>query len=604
MKKLLSAALLCLASALPALAQTPAVTVEPQIGDTQGYTNLNAAVNAVIKDNTHETGTVYTITVNQNLTGFNNTVNPQAKSIILQGANPDIKIGLSPRVTNGVAETYLRTFVNLNTDGGAMVLKDLVIDGGNIATNTNPAIQQLTGSLTVENVKIQNFSTTSATNSIVKINQTAKQTPVSTTLDNLSFSDCTLPENSQYSVYSNAKTEISVKGLYNYTIDLDNADASIKDAGISEESMPGIVCGNRTEDAPIVTGCDDIFKFDLKVDGKMLSPKNGNLYAVAKTNVLLINVVDGVKVGTGYAALAGKSGAVPNAETGATIVINNNVNMAAAMGFGGKTVEIRGVNPDVTITYTVDRVVANATTVDTYLTFRDLTITQGTDLGYSSYIANANKTASSVTFQNVTFKNCTTTADALICANGGKWHLDNVTFDNCSVTTAETPATRAATASKPLVSTNTAGCSISGVNNNLSILVKDVVTKNVNIDASGLAEGQKNSPILLSFTELPTATGEESDADLGYNNTNTFITGCSDAAYFKVQNFGYALKTNDTDNSLALVLILTGIEEVAAEADGEAEYFDLRGVRVNAEALTPGLYICRKGGKVSKTVIR
>ena len=49
--------------------------------------------------------------------------------------------------------------------------------------------------------------------------------------------------------------------------------------------------------------------------------------------------------------------------------------------------------------------------------------------------------------------------------------------------------------------------------------------------------------------------------------------------------------------------ILSGVEAVVADdADAAVEYFNLQGVRVNAEQ--PGLYIRRQGDKVSKVVIR
>ena len=51
--------------------------------------------------------------------------------------------------------------------------------------------------------------------------------------------------------------------------------------------------------------------------------------------------------------------------------------------------------------------------------------------------------------------------------------------------------------------------------------------------------------------------------------------------------------------------VTTGVEDVNIEdADAEAEYFTLQGVRVSGEALTPGIYIRRQGGATSKVYIR
>lgn len=49
----------------------------------------------------------------------------------------------------------------------------------------------------------------------------------------------------------------------------------------------------------------------------------------------------------------------------------------------------------------------------------------------------------------------------------------------------------------------------------------------------------------------------------------------------------------------------TGIDEIAVESkDAPAEYFDLRGIRVAADALTPGMYIKRQGSTATKIHIR
>ncbi len=50
---------------------------------------------------------------------------------------------------------------------------------------------------------------------------------------------------------------------------------------------------------------------------------------------------------------------------------------------------------------------------------------------------------------------------------------------------------------------------------------------------------------------------------------------------------------------------LSGIEDIEADgSDAPVEYFNLNGVRVNGEALTPGLYIKRQGGKATKVLVK
>lgn len=47
-----------------------------------------------------------------------------------------------------------------------------------------------------------------------------------------------------------------------------------------------------------------------------------------------------------------------------------------------------------------------------------------------------------------------------------------------------------------------------------------------------------------------------------------------------------------------------GIAGIEAESDGTPEFYDLRGVRVDADALAPGLYIRRQNGKTAKVLVK
>lgn len=63
-----------------------------------------------------------------------------------------------------------------------------------------------------------------------------------------------------------------------------------------------------------------------------------------------------------------------------------------------------------------------------------------------------------------------------------------------------------------------------------------------------------------------------------------------------------------TDNCLNYLLAKSsGVEEIAGDfetADAPAEYYNLQGMRVAADALTPGIYVVRQGDKTFKTIIR
>lgn len=561
MKKLLSAALLCLASALPALAQSETASSITIDGDDTKYQTINAAATAASDGQT--------ILINGEAKLTSQLVISD-KALTIKGVSDDAKI---------IIEKGAQIFKIQQADGAtaSLSLTDLAINANYTANNL---ILLAAGTLNLENVVINGF-TSNATNGIVRIYGASNAI-----IDNVSFVDCATPETSPYNiVFATATGFLTLKGKCDYNLSLNDKSAYITDGGITSDSKVNIFYSNHTETIPVVKDCDDIFKFNLNVDGKMLSPKENSLYAVNKANILLINEVDGVKTGTGYSALAGSAGAATNATTGAVIVVNENVNLTSSMNFAEKSIEIRGAKPDVAITLAADRALANAAAADTHIAIRDLAITPQAELAYTSFIAQATTSDASVSFQNVTFKDCNTTNAALIRANaGGVWHIDGVTFENCSVT----PASKAdGTDATPLVLTNNPGCTVSGVNNGLTIQVNNAGTNS--IDGQGLEAG--NEPIILTLS--------------GATHDHTLITNCENLSLFEITNSGWSFQADENGGLKTLDRqIVTGIEEVAAEAEGEAEYFDLRGMRVSADALTPGLYICRKGGKVCKSVIR
>lgn len=77
---------------------------------------------------------------------------------------------------------------------------------------------------------------------------------------------------------------------------------------------------------------------------------------------------------------------------------------------------------------------------------------------------------------------------------------------------------------------------------------------------------------------------------------------------------GYVDNATPTDEDVVLMPVYvyvsssnnsTGVEEITInEDDSDTMYFNLNCVRINAENITPGIYIVRQGNKVSKKVIR
>ena len=48
----------------------------------------------------------------------------------------------------------------------------------------------------------------------------------------------------------------------------------------------------------------------------------------------------------------------------------------------------------------------------------------------------------------------------------------------------------------------------------------------------------------------------------------------------------------------------SGITDIEADGNAPVEYFNIQGMPVNADNLTPGIYIRRQGGNVTKIQIR
>lgn len=86
---------------------------------------------------------------------------------------------------------------------------------------------------------------------------------------------------------------------------------------------------------------------------------------------------------------------------------------------------------------------------------------------------------------------------------------------------------------------------------------------------------------------------EMEDIELTKTNTSNLAVSLT-GAYTFIYN---------ADEMLLTVTKATGINDIAAEiAEGEAEYFNLQGVRVMEPAA--GLYLVRKAGKVSKVIVK
>lgn len=556
MKKLLSAALLCLASALPALAQNEtasSITIEGN--DTQ-YATLKDAADAATD------GQTILISGEAKLTS---QLVISDKALTIKGVSDDAKI-----VATSANQIFKVDQGKVTEPIASLSLTNLVINANYTANNL---ILLAAGSLNLENIVINGF-TSNAANGIVRIYGASNAT-----LENVSFENCAAPEATPYDVmFATANGTLDIKGDCNYNLCVNNKDGKINAAGMTSGHVNLYIGSSHTANSAIVEGTDDMSNFSLNSTVSMLAPKDGNLVTIAYKPILVINTADGVKTGTGYDTF---DSAASNATDGGKIIFNEDINYTAneTPKLSNKSVTILGNNHTLTAENSAFSLFSPNENCGTTIKDTKLTWQRTTDeaVKTSYYLANAAKKGSYVTFDNVVFDNCSSNATIMRSISEGALNFKNVSFNNCE------------SGSTQLVTLNCEGSSVSGTVDNMTIRVNSLASNK--IIATGLT--QATPAIELSLNGPTTAMHDY-----------VFIIGCNNPELFSVLNKNFELQAEGADLKLLAMEIVTGIEEVAAEADGEAEYFDLRGVRVNAEALTPGLYICRKGGKVSKTVIR
>ena len=323
----------------------------------------------------------------------------------------------------------------------------------------------------------------------------------------------------------------------------------------------------------------------------ILGPNNGNLTALANKNVLLIKTVDGVTTSSTQDAFPGNNALAANTR----IILYGDVNYTSSVNMDGNTIEIAGGKEGVTLTRTVDKYIANTGGKDTHITIKNLTLSQLLESSENALVRAHNGT-SSVVLQNVTFKNITSSKDAMIIQTGSQLTLDGVTFDNC-----QTQADALVTVPAP------GNVTLSGLNEGLSIAPTFNIANVTPINCEGIQKPENLITVVISeefINSIPVDTDDESKKlpviFTNFNHTDPYD-------YFTISNTNYTLDYTDGGKNLILITkTASGVEEIEGEeaADVAPVYYDVNGVMVPSDALTPGLYICVKGDQASKVVIR
>ena len=126
----------------------------------------------------------------------------------------------------------------------------------------------------------------------------------------------------------------------------------------------------------------------------------------------------------------------------------------------------------------------------------------------------------------------------------------------------------------------------------------------------GLESNNSRRFLTYDATGVTTVTTADANADVTFESTAAgLLVKFNDGEYLMFN--GTKFIKADNGGALTPVIVFmsssnvsTGVETVEFDENAEAQYFNLNGVQVKAENLTPGLYIVRQGNKVSKQVIR
>lgn len=567
------------ASAVMLSAVAFAASADIKIGE-KSYTNLKAAVGAV------QDGETILISGSVDCTW---TFNPGKNlNFTIEGVGEDATINIKRRASDNT----FHLFFNLQNANVGLTLKNLTISMVEVEGVTGAAfvgnlIQQQSGTLTMENVIVKGFATT-ATNGAIRIYGNA----VSSGLKNVAFEDCTIPNN--YNVFcAKGGYSVNIGGKCNYTVRLNAKTSSLTADNIAEGSNIDLSLASSMTGKDVVKGTEDFEMFSVATSGSnyILGPNNGNLTALANNNVLLIKTVDGVTTSSTQAAFPGNNALAANTR----IILYGDVNYTSSVNMDGNTIEIAGGKEGVTLTRTVDRYIANTGADDTHITIKNLTLSQSLASSENALVRAHNGT-SSVVLQNVTFKNITSSKDAMIIQTGSQLTLDGVTFDNC-----QTQADALVTVPAP------GNVTLSGLNEGLSIAPTFNIANVTPINCEGIRKPENLITVVISddfINSIPVDTDDESKKCpvifTNFNHTDPYD-------YFTISNTNYTLDYTDGGKNLILITkTASGVEEIEGEeaADVAPVYYDVNGVMVPSDALTPGLYICVKGDKASKVVIR
>lgn len=515
------------------------VTIE---GNATEYTSISEAMEVA------ETGS--TILVSESYLE-ETTINPGTKNITIKGVK-----GEGDNANDVVVSFKGQYVISLQEVDCSLTVENLTFVA-TLEQNTRNIFAIGKGSIYLTDVTIKGAKVTNATG-IISLNNGNSNIP-NASFNNVKIIDSTITNAPAEVVVNNSNLTLS--GDTELSIQLKGTNF-IKSAKDFTGKVTLVLDADRALNSVVVKECTTPNNFVLAdKDGYTLLPdKDGNLILAETPAVVNENT------GYGYPTL---KDALDAAQNGETVFVNKDLTLTSRYTLNGKTVTIKGATGEEKITRgDVTRHLFQMNNSADNLTFENITLDDGNVETAVAMLQPAN--GASLTLKNVTVANCNSTnVRGLIDNNNttpGTWHMDGVIFDNCAVPNQQ-------------ITANAAGNTIKG-NNSFTLRIGNTFT----VDAEGVAN---ESPVNV-YVDSPAVD-------------KVVLTNCADLDQFACINDG--LKFAAKDGNLVLASqTSTGIDEITAEDDATATWYNLQGERV--QPVAPGLYIKRQEDKVSKVCIR
>lgn len=521
-------------------------------------------------------------TLNEALAGATDGAVIEIKGDLVMTANDRVSINqeskndLTIQAADGVTITYTGKNNRAFTVDKSVKFKNLNIVYSGDASN-QPLIQASTKNtiLTLENCIISNYKGTNQRAVIAKSSGKVY-------LMNVKFSN-----NSSETVQGDVfigQSGSTIDGTTNATVYVEKDLYMVAGPDFAPESPITVYIDDNYANRNgknVITNTRDLKKFKLVSEKYALTANGNNLKAAP-------HIANIERTGIKYATLAE---AVDCAENNDVINLTSDVTVSDRIGLNKKITILgtEGVNVNFART---DKAafLANegevATLKNLNLVYANTNASGSINPSESKFLE-ANKGGMIV--EDCVIKNFETSNNQGVIAaiNGGRFTLKNVTLENCKV-----PENR--------------GEIFFGANNSV---VDGTTNGSIFVEKSYTFKADS------SFDPAPRVAAEALDADVVpaantvkvYTDAHTIgspvIEGTADPAKFELNNTAWELEAKD-GKLVIKEKQSVGIAGVEADENAPVEYFNLNGVQVKADNMTPGVYVRRQGKNVTKVMVK